>query len=524
MEKNIYIKYSNERKDIFKLRTNIIEDSRGKRIVQKVPLTVTAQTHIRNIERYYHLLKQNYDETYIDFNKVHINDGVLECEYLNGKTLEEYLDELLVKKQYDIFHKVIKQYIERVISPKEIIIFNSTEEFEIVFGSVKLPENLKAAKISNIDSIFANIIMTDRWNVIDYEWTFEFPVPLNYIIYRAVFYYINGFEKRHIAMGDNIYELCGITKEETIAYEIMERNFQKYIIGDEVPGWRLYSHIRGDNYNIHELIRNQVAEKKQYEVQIFYDYGLGMSEKDSIVISPIIDEKGNVCFKVPIVNKDLKVIRIDPTSCYCIVNIVNISKADFYTNGIGIDERNIVFLTDDPQIIINNMNLEDDFIEIVLKVLILPKEIVERIGENILEQRGIMEEMGSKIKNIEKEYWSLKEDITNVQQKNDNLYKEKCVLEETNKYLQQEKVTLENVQQEIRVQLEENNKVVEYQSLEIESNKKVINNLLAENKNKEIHINELLEENKNKEILIREMENTKVWKMYRIYRKMRGDR
>ena len=510
MEKNIYIKYSNERKDMFKLRTNIIEDSRGKRIVQKVPLTVAAQTHIRNIERYYHLLNQNYDETYIEFNKVHINGGVLECEYLNGKTLEEYLDELLVKKQYDIIYKVIKQYMERVISPKEIISFNSTKEFETVFGNVKLSQNLKAAKISNIDSIFANIIMTDKWNVIDYEWTFEFPIPLNYIAYRAVFYYINASDKRHILKKDNIYEFCGITREEIDTYEIMESNFQKYIIGDEVPGWQLYSHISGDNFNIHELIKNQLEEKKRYEVEIFYDYGLGMSEKDCLRISPFFDENRNVCFKVPILNKGLKAIRIDPTSCYCIINIVNISDANFYTNGIGIDERNIVFLTDDPQIIINDMNLDDNFIEVVLEVQILPKDVVERIGTNILEQRRIMEEMNSKIKNTESECFDLKEIITNVQEMNDHLHKEKCVLEEANNYLQQEKVTLENVQQELRAELDENSKVLEYQSLEIESNKKLIK--------------EMLEENKIKEILIKEMENTKVWKMYRIYRRMRGDR
>ena len=59
-------------------------------------------------------------------------------------------------------------------------------------------------KISNYDLIFANLIIPEdaedknnKWNVIDYEWSFEKDIDIKEIAFRAVYCYLLENEKRN---------------------------------------------------------------------------------------------------------------------------------------------------------------------------------------------------------------------------------------------------------------------------------------------------------------------------------------
>ena len=73
--------------------------------------------------------------------------------------------------------------------------FDRTPEFAEVFGEGKLPEGIPCAAVSDVDMIFSNIFVESgkaaadsAWTVIDYEWTFAFPIPKKYLIYRAIYF------------------------------------------------------------------------------------------------------------------------------------------------------------------------------------------------------------------------------------------------------------------------------------------------------------------------------------------------
>ena len=56
--------------------------------------------------------------------------------------------------------------------------------------------------MSNIDLVPANIlILKDRQVVIDYEWTFDFPVPADFILYRMIHYYSGKRRKAPCSEG-----------------------------------------------------------------------------------------------------------------------------------------------------------------------------------------------------------------------------------------------------------------------------------------------------------------------------------
>lgn len=44
-----------------------------------------------------------------------------------------------------------------------------------------LPSQLMCAEITNIDIVCDNVMLTEPITLLDYEWTFEFPVPCEYV-------------------------------------------------------------------------------------------------------------------------------------------------------------------------------------------------------------------------------------------------------------------------------------------------------------------------------------------------------
>lgn len=48
-----YVRYSNDRAESFRIRTEILRDDRGNRIVRKYPLTKEAEAHVRHMMEAY---------------------------------------------------------------------------------------------------------------------------------------------------------------------------------------------------------------------------------------------------------------------------------------------------------------------------------------------------------------------------------------------------------------------------------------------------------------------------------------
>ena len=113
--------------------------------------------------------------------------------------------------------------------------FVMTEQFREVFGDVTLPEHLQAGCGLDIDMIFPNLILDENgWNLLDYEWTFDFPIPYHYVIYRALFYESLEQDEKEFVL-DEWLDRAGITAAEVSAYGQMELSFQQYSRRGIVP-------------------------------------------------------------------------------------------------------------------------------------------------------------------------------------------------------------------------------------------------------------------------------------------------
>lgn len=389
MNKIIYSKYSNERADRFKIRTDILEDLNGKNYVQKTALTEEANNHIDDIYKSYILLSQMYEGTSININKCSKIDGGLKFEYLEGITLEEELDVLLLKKEYSKLLDKIKEYVSIIKSDKYEENFVLSENFIKIFGKSELPASLKGSAVSNIDLIFSNIIIGEKWSIIDYEWTFNFVVPVNYIIYRAILCYISNSSIRSELMSLDLYKILGITNEELVEYEKMEKNFNSYVSEKWIPLSDLYGKTIKNNINIDKMIEDNALNLFKDTIQIFYDYGEGFNEENSYEIQPLLDSQGKVEIEISVTSA-VKQIRIDPARIESIIKIDDIVgyKTGYYcikynSNGIKLNGVSILFLNDDPQIILENIREGTTQIQLKFYIQSLPKEITVELSKII---------------------------------------------------------------------------------------------------------------------------------------------
>lgn len=237
----IYTKYSNERAKDFAIRTEVTEEAAGKVTVRKHPLYPEGQGHIVHIEKAYEKLMTEYKAPKITFCKCEKAGDAVRFPFVEGLTLQDVMKEALLHGETDTVRGILEDYVQRITEYGGKTPFVMSEEFRQVFGDVSFPAGTEAAEVCDIDLIFPNILVskTDvwvgkqprdwKWTVIDYEWTFFFPVPKAFILYRAMYftYYqiLNDTEWKL----QELMELAGITDSMQQTFMEMERQFQRYL-------------------------------------------------------------------------------------------------------------------------------------------------------------------------------------------------------------------------------------------------------------------------------------------------------
>ena len=124
--------------------------------------------------------------------------------------------------------------------------FVLTEKFkEVLWRSLLCLTDLSGKKnTQNIDLIFENIILGHKYTIIDYEWSLDFPVPIEYIMFRSVFTFM--YVKNHNSLIQrDLFSFLGFSEKEREIYMKMEENFQKYVTRNAHPLSYVYDKNKG---------------------------------------------------------------------------------------------------------------------------------------------------------------------------------------------------------------------------------------------------------------------------------------
>ncbi|MBP3878144.1 MAG: glycosyltransferase family 2 protein [Lachnospiraceae bacterium] len=374
-EQIIYVKFSNDRKRDFRIRTEIAECG-GQKTVRKIAACKEAVPHVRRMYAEYRLLTEVYGETRFVPNRCELKGDTAEFEYLDGRTMEEILDRLYDTDR-DAFRSLLKSCLDEIGKTAAGKLFSLTEEYLAVFGQ-EIPEDVcEAAPASDVDLLFSNIIVTDggqgeeTWHVIDYEWTLPFPVPVLFIKWRALHYYLAGREERNAADTAELYEMAGFSPKDIRRFAAMEEHFQKWIAGDTEAVRELYPAMTPGAVYPAELMGKAEFTGAADRTVIYFDRGDGYSEADALRIP--IGEDGRV--EAEFAPEGAVSVRIDPAEmpAACVVREITadgkpFDRAVFGTNGRWADQRTLVFGDNDPMIIVPGLSPDISRMKVSLEV------------------------------------------------------------------------------------------------------------------------------------------------------------
>lgn len=263
MKQIIYIKYNRTRKKEYQIQTSIcLED--GVKYAEKCGLCAEAKTHIQSFIEKQKVLNQVYKN--VQFTEVSlVTESVARFPYVEGITLQKKIvNELKNSDTLEASIKIINNYIEKLLEcyseyKQE---FEETSEFRTVFGNVNLKKE-EALLFSNIDLIFDNVIECgQKWIGIDYEWVFDFPIPIDFIKYRTLHYFYveekNWMEQ--IISEDQLLTAFGL-QERKEEFARMESRFQEYVFGEKSE-YRYMDQYQNESIKAKEILETLEEMRK----------------------------------------------------------------------------------------------------------------------------------------------------------------------------------------------------------------------------------------------------------------------
>lgn len=388
-----FIKYNSLRKDEFNLKT-VIESAGGARTVKKIPASEPARAFTERIAENRRLLLNQYKNVKICGCERN-DEGVIAFDFTDGKSITETLNELLKANDKKGFIDLLFKYKSLLLDNDELQTenaFNVTKDFTDVFGEYYGDYPFEYIKISNIDMSFDNLIYNGQYTAIDYEWVFDFPVPLNYIIARNLFnlfHKLFGESAGFIALNE-VLELFGINDAHAEAYLRMEGRFQAYVYGD---GFSVNQRYLKNQYTFDMLQGMRETEKNRFYAKLYRDSGGGLNESECSVIR--FDKKdGELAF--PLENAGAFAFRLDPTDRNCVLSLERAYATDVggravplklvSANAFYYENNMFYFSTNDPMIYFKTETENNIFKEVRFKInfLLMDYEKIKAIEDFFL--------------------------------------------------------------------------------------------------------------------------------------------
>ena len=409
MSKVLFAKITKERRKQFQIITRI-EQEDGVRYATKEALYEEGQKHISRMKEYASL----YELDNIQCVSCEMRGKKAYFPYIEGETLSDVLLEAVSQKDKKQVYNILTEYHDFIYQMgKDKQEFVANESFKQVFGEV---DNLKAVSgcFVNIDNILENIIQTkDGYKLIDYEWFFEFPIPFDFVIYRAVLdLYVNYAEVvSKMFAFEELLSFFSITSEQAAIYEHMNESFNHYVFNDKDGYQKILK-----KYKKNQLCFDTYIDNHKVYAQLYYDDGSGFSEENSLIqeLSVLSYNNCQLCeveFVLP-QNKTITMVRFDPLNVRGEAEFWEVAVYDKNQQKIAVDRvggninmddlESPMFLPEDSQIL---WKTKENIARIVVKMKIAPcvensfVQYCNEIESSFIHYRNKMENYATRLKN-----------------------------------------------------------------------------------------------------------------------------
>lgn len=221
-----FVKINSNRNEEFRTLTTI--NSNG--FVYKSPLSKKSINHVKNM----------YDGSKFQLGKITYLDCDLKedsiCyKFLEEKSLEDYILDAIFNNDISEFFRLLEEYYEKLF-------YNSFESRDYAEGKFLDIFKIKSDKMfhchdkSNLDLIFSNIFFIgEEYVAIDYEWIFDFPIPLEYIFYRVLLHHTRANEVfNDFITIEEIFNYFDLDTSNFNLFRNWDANFMKYVFSNDI--------------------------------------------------------------------------------------------------------------------------------------------------------------------------------------------------------------------------------------------------------------------------------------------------
>ncbi len=240
--KLLYARFNKHRLPHFQIGTYLAREQ-NKLIVIKEALTNDALLYIEKINAGYLLLAETLNSNVLKLPVLlHKDKKSIQFEYINGKSLEELMFLAFLDDNKTAFLAALDNYLFILKSAFKI---HQTPVFsgELCAALNLQPDDkvwtmpLQSISPATLDIIPDNILRSeDKYFFIDTEWVFEGAIPLNFLIYRTLYYFYeikySDFECNKWLPLTELWNRYGVLNEEIHLYKKLDDGFQRYVFGE----------------------------------------------------------------------------------------------------------------------------------------------------------------------------------------------------------------------------------------------------------------------------------------------------
>lgn len=468
-----YVKISNNRNKEFCIYTTI---SDGYACVTKQPLYQEGKAHLEKMTcaKEFHPMLRLIESDY--------KEECLQMPFVKGKTMRKYLEELAANNETDEIWRFLGLFREGFYSDLPLK-KEPSMEFTKIFGDLTCNQELHWVSGVEVDLIADNIFLTeDKWTYIDNEWTFDFEIPAEYVLWRTLSQLCDSSLLGNIITPESIDEFINISENTASVFVAWEQHF----VSDYV-GIRDLSPIYKPVYNVdlHEVIE-KIKESQTITSHLFV-----FDSKNNVKVlennAVLKDGVWQVTFEDELISSASQ-IRWDPlegSSC----EIYNV-----YSDGISFTPCNavsekepFVFETYDPQFMLSGR------VKTNIVVIKFSCELTDwttgyfNKETEILNKQKLIDELDQKIQEKLNENQALENSNQVLENNNQALQSENQALENSNQVLENNNQVLQSENQA----LENNNQVLRNENQELQSENQTLenNNQVLQNENQTLQSN-----------------------------------
>lgn len=230
-----YTKICAIRSAALRICTSVFRQRNGTRFVEKKPLEASASAHVAAIARWNAALSKQYAGVPLSVNRGETAGDACRLEFLEAKTL---YDDIIsaIRRNDEVSALRLMENVFGLIRSAATAPFAPTPAYAELFGSLPLPDTLYCSPVTDVDMNFDNFFLTPpgEMTLIDYEFTFDFPIPVDFPIFRALFYFFRSnpwIVTEHPSFVQEAWKRAHIDRSLFDTFAKQERNFQLHVHG-----------------------------------------------------------------------------------------------------------------------------------------------------------------------------------------------------------------------------------------------------------------------------------------------------